>query len=259
MRESIRAICVLVAVVAGCIACLAWGEDELEANHPFLLYGCPVIAVAAVGWFVFDSLRRDRAPDFLKKHFKSFFDGGGLGFVIVPCEDRGVCRFEVYFQNRYERPCRATVGLRPASGLFNSQPFFPPVFIEIDCPGGAFGHTSCPVGVPYEAAGQVIAFSVGARVVYPQGKGRILRYRDGITLRYDHNFHSTFVSVFQGLALLGGGLLFSRPAGTTMTIPYGVEEFVPIQARERTEIHWQPGDPEEPDENRESGSQSRRR
>jgi hypothetical protein len=257
MRESIRAICVLVAVVAGCIACFAWGTEKPGEVDPYLRYGSTAVALSAVGWFVFDSLRRDLAPDFLKERFKTFFDTGGLGVVFVAREDRGVCRIEVYFQNRYERACQATLALRPASSLFNSQPFFPPVFIEIDCPGGAFGKTSWPVGVPYEAAGRAITFDVGARVRYPQGKGRILRFRDGITVRHDDTFHSTFVSVLRGLAILGGGFLFSRPAAATLEIPYAVEEFVPLQAREWTEIRWRPGDPEEAGERRTRKSRHR--
>jgi len=258
VREFIRVTCVVVMMIATFLGGVAWVDEQPGPWNPYLRYGGPVLAVAAVTWFVFDSLRRDRAPDFLAERFPTFFESNGLGFVFLAREDDGILRIDVYFQNRYERACRAILALRPASGWFGRRPLFPPMIIEVDCPGGAFGKTSRPFGVPHDAAGGPIAFDVGARVGYPQGKGRILRYRDGITVRLNDKFRSGFISTLRVLAFLGGGLLFSRPARTTLVIPYGVDEDGPFVEEQRTEIRWQPGDPDELGELRPRRSRSRR-
>ena len=51
----------------------------------------------------------------------------------------GVCWFNVYCQNRYDRACRANLGFIPMEGLSRSpdRPSdVPPVIARVECDGG---------------------------------------------------------------------------------------------------------------------------
>lgn len=70
-----------------------------------------VLCLSLTGLLVWGNFRRDLAPDHLKG--ESFFERDGFAFVtdLVGGADEDT-RLQVRFQNRYSKPCTATVGLR---------------------------------------------------------------------------------------------------------------------------------------------------
>src|SRR4051794_21970080 len=72
-----------------------------------LLVGLPLAAPACLGLLLWALFRKDRAPDFLRQRFGAYFERSGFCFAVT-CASEGVLAFlDLYYQNRYERPCQA--------------------------------------------------------------------------------------------------------------------------------------------------------
>ena len=92
-----------------------------------------------------------------------------------------------------------------------------------------------------ELQGQTISLSVYAGVNYPQGQGKLLRYRDGI--------HVGAVGMDfwrEGLQIAGamlGTLVLSTPAKIKMPLPAGIATSSNGIVAAETQTLWKLGDP----------------
>jgi hypothetical protein len=116
------------------------------------------------------------------------------------------------------------------------------IAFEIPCDGGAFGVVSIPVPLPRNVQGRRQAFDVGASVDYPEGRGRRLRFRDGIFLRANSQFRDSFRTGVTLLGTLAGGVVLSSPAKITLDLPTDVAEETPADAEPQRQVLWKPGD-----------------
>ena len=55
--------------------------------------------------------------------------------------------------------------------------------VEIECPAGGYGMTSVPWPVAKKFQGKARWLDVGADVAYPEGRGKMIRYRGGLQVR----------------------------------------------------------------------------
>jgi hypothetical protein len=238
MREFVRVMSVVVMMVAAVWGGVAWVDEKPGKWNTYERYGLPALAVLSVAWFVYDSLRRDRAPDFLKEQCKSFFDSGGLSFVFVPNAGPNI---QVYFQNQYSRPCRATLALRPARG---EPTRIAPLYVELECPGGGYGIANRPIDPSSGAVARTIRFEVGASIRFPDGKGRRLRFRTGTPVRYNAKFRNALATLLEILSVLSGPLFGPRLSSrqfVQLSFPSGCSPAA--GGGEWTDIVWQVGNP----------------
>jgi hypothetical protein len=239
MHESIKAICVVVIVAAVITGSVAWIDDRPNTTT-WVLRTIPVaITIVALSVFLWLHGRRDLAPDLLAARVGRYFDRNGFCFQFLPSDVDGTCVFLLMFQNRYEKPCTARVALRPVTfgGAHETL-----VHMPLNCPGAAFGVAKREVGIPAKLQGKKVSFDVGADVEYPDGKGRMLRFKDATVLRRDTNFVDKFARTTSILALFGGHLLIHRPVRIKYTLPTNVATDVPTLVPEPAEILWKPGD-----------------
>jgi hypothetical protein len=241
VREFLKVACVLILGAAVIIAAIAWADDRPNATTWMFRWGPIPFALAALFGFLKIHFAADLVPDFLYRECGTYFDRAGLCFVVFASEMDGVCFLNALFQNRYEGACEGTIVLRHSKGLFGRREFDTIAF-RVDCDGGAFGIVGSPISVPAHLQGKTVSFEVGASAIYPSGKGRQLRFRDGIVLRADAQFNDVFSKTATIVGALGGAIIISSPAKAKLRLPINVTEYPPEEIESRQEILWRPGD-----------------
>ena len=245
LRELVKIGGLLVFLILAASSALMWLEKQPNPRQETLRYVLPAVSLIFLAPFLDIHLRRDRAPDYLRRIAPHYFNRRDFCLAFEPAVQGGMYCLLAYFQNQRERDCQAEVALRPARGRFTRRPPIETVRVVIDCPGGAFGVARLVIPLPAVVQGRQQAFEVGATVQYPKGRGAKLRYRWGTYLRTGANFRNHYNLVLTILAgLLTFGLIFTiRHAGVSVTLPTGVAETLPPAWRPPVEILWQPGDP----------------
>jgi hypothetical protein len=224
MREPIKVFAVVVFAIAGVATAVVWSDDRPTSTTHLLRYACPAIAVLAVGFVLRIHFRADDAPDYLRQLFGTYFNRDGFCFGVLPAARNGVCYFDVYFQNQYANPSVACVALRPARGFFGTRANVDSIAIELTCEPAAFGVARVAVPIPQHLQGQRQGFEVGASVSYPSGKGRRLRFADGLTLRANSNFQNGMASALAVSVFVTGTVVLVRPATLTLALPANVAD-----------------------------------
>jgi len=237
MRELTKVLCVVILLFGAPLAAVAWFDDQLDFPRPviyFLKYACPVLCVFASGIFLKIHFRPDEVPDYLSPRVGTYFNRNGFCFGILPAVADGICVFEVYFQNQHEKRCVGRVALRPARGFFLGRAKMDSIAVEIDCEPAAFGVARVAVPLPTTLQGRRQAFEVGASVEFPEGKGRRLRFGDGVTLRGNSNFGNAFAT----------GQMATGALTAAIDLPKGVAEDITDWVRPASvDTLWRLGDP----------------
>ena len=253
MRESAKVLCVVVLLFGAPLAAIAWFDGKIDFMQPAILfwkYGLPLLCLAAIGVFLKIHFRADEAPDYLSPRGR-FFNRGGFCFNVLPDVVDGVCVFVVFFQNQYENRSVGRVALRPARGFFLGRAKMESILVEIDCKPAAFGIARVAVPLPAALQGRRQSFEVGASVEYPEGKGRQLRFRDGVTLRSNSKFGNAFATGLTVAGALTGQIVYQRPATVTIDLPKGVAEDIADQDKPApNDTLWKLGDPPLPEAKR---------
>ena len=81
-------------------------------------------------------------------------------------------------------------------------------------------------------------FDVGAEVSYPEGKGKMLRFRDAMLIRHNLHFRNKFMLMASILMLTRLHILWETPPRFTIQLPDNVAERIPEDSRQFTEIMW---------------------
>jgi len=241
--ESTKAVLALVFIVATMAAAVAWFHDQPDPTVWGFRFGAAAVSLAALGFLLKLNFRRDRENDYLRQVNGNYFNRGGFCFSFVPRVADGVCWFDAYFQNQYDRPCRGRIALRPGRGFFLTRAAIETVVWEVECGPAAFGVARVPVPVGPERQGKKQPFEVGASVEYPEGHGSRVRFHDGLFLRKNADFGDAFTTSLAVAGLVAGGVVMSKPATWTLTLPTGVAEAVPPFARPEVVTFWKLGDP----------------
>jgi len=242
VREFLKVMCVLVIGAGAIAAGVAWMDDRPSQLTWMFRLGSPVVALVGLVGFLLIHFRRDKVPDYLYQFCGGFFDRGGFCFTFGARSEDGICFVDAYFQNRHERPCIGRLALRPARGFFGHRPI-EAITYEIHCGSAAFGVARMPVPIAAAMQGKRQTFEVGASVDYPQGKGRALRFRDGIVIRANSNFGNAFGTALTVVGALGGTLVLSKPATLSIDLPVGVAEDTPEDLKPEIQTLWKIGDP----------------
>ncbi|MGD0898115.1 MAG: hypothetical protein ABR915_09795 [Thermoguttaceae bacterium] len=188
------------------------------ARAPLLwLIVAPLPGLGALALFLRLHFRRDLVPDYLSQHCGRFFESNGLCFCLSLLREDGIAVFRVMFQGRYTGKALAQIAIRPQG---TRQTTATP---EIECGPASFGIVSIPTAVPARYQGQGITFEVGATVRYPEGKGKMVRFRAGVPVLHNARFGGFSIVIWRVLHLMAGHLLLSG-VRVTMSMPTLVAE-----------------------------------
>jgi hypothetical protein len=233
-------------MVAAVIAAVAWSENRPTPTTWWLRIALPAACVLAVAVFLVLHFQIDEVPDYLHQFVGPYLDRDGFCLTMNAIASFGVCCLRIYFQNRFERACVASLALRPADD-FLGRSKLDSISLEIPCGPAAFGVVTVPVAVPTSYQGKVKSFVVGANVTYPDGKGRQLRFRTAPTIRMNADFKDSMATLWRVGSLLSWHILLEsflhRPPSIVVRFPNNVGADV-AAGPAQTQTLWQLGDPE---------------
>jgi len=243
MNESGKAVCA-VLMIAGVIATLlSWMIDRPDAATWGFRIGGPLLALLTFSLLLRHQLRSDLERDYLRFISRNYFNRDGLCFAFSVTTNDQVAVMNLYFQSQYDKPLQGRIALRPAHGFFLTRAKIEAMTFDVACPPAAFGVVCLPVPIPHKIQGKRQAFEVGASVQYPEGKGRRIRFRDGIFLRANSHFGNTFGTALALAGAATGSLVLTRPATVSLQLPIGVTEEIPQESPPESRVLWQLGDP----------------
>lgn len=244
MRELWKMFLVVTIGAAMIASALAWFSDRPSDATRIWRIAAPCAGVFAMALFLVMECRRETVPDFLRQQFGGYFDRDGFCFVVqVAVKDRRAY-FLVFFQNRYEHGCEATVALRPMAGA-RPKTDVRPVRIDIPCGSAAYGHALHPISPALLGHAGIQEWEVGATVVYPHGKGRRIRFADGAVIRTNAEFRNAWRVVYGMATFLKGPVSWLLHFGSyygdcvTVEIPRDLSESPPRDHQTQITIDWQ--------------------
>jgi hypothetical protein len=243
MGESTKSVCAVLMVVGIIATLIAWIADRPDATTWAFRIGAPIAALLALGLILKLHLRPDLEPDYLRPLTGTYFNRDGFCFAFVVTAVDGIAYMNAYFQTQYDKPCVGRIALRPARGFFLTRANIDAITFEIECPPSGFGVTRTAIPLPAEVQGKRQSFEVGASVRYPEGKGRRIRFHDGVFLRSNTNFGNSFGTAVTIAGAATGSIVLSRPATVTVALPASVAEDLPHGLAHETKVLWQQGAP----------------
>jgi hypothetical protein len=243
MGESTKAVCALLMIVGVIVATLAWTADRPDPITWSIRIGGPTTAILALGLILKLHFRADVEHDYLRPLTGTYFNRDGFCFAFVVTANDGIAFMDAYFQSQYDKPSLGRVALRPGRGFFMTRVKIDAVTFEIECPPAGFGIVRIAVPIPGELQGKRQTFEVGASVRYPEGKGRRIRFHDGVFLRANSNFGNSFGTALTIAGAATGTIVLSKPATATIALPTGVAEDIPDNVAPEIKLLWQLGEP----------------
>jgi hypothetical protein len=237
MGESAQAVLALLMIVGMIGSVMVFMNDQVNWGA---FAGMLALALGSLGLILWSLFRRDKAPDFLKKVGGPALEHDGFCFKLIVNPVKGRCYLDVHFQSRYERPSRARVVLQPSKGFFLTRPGLTSMTVEMECPAGGYGVTSVPWPVAKAFQGNAQWLDVGADVIYPEGKGKMIRYRGG--MQVGGTGTEAWKTILTVSAALAGAIVISRPAKVKLKFPTDVEESVDDDLLITTKIAWRLSD-----------------
>lgn len=203
--------------------------------------------MAVVSALVFAKLhfRKDSAPDFLYELGGRYFDRRGFCFTPKIVVEDQVALLSVFFQNRFERRCIGGCILQHEVGAFSRGAVLPAILFNTECPPGGFGVVRIPLGIAQELQGKRIRFRLGGMAKFPDGTGRMLRFRNAVPLRtsvVDFMKGRSDADAFKTIAIVTGIPVLSTKECVDVDIPRGVLEKVSQPTELVPQILWQLGD-----------------
>lgn len=242
MREFTKAVCSLFLIIAVPFTVAVWYGHKGDADSWVSCLSTTLFTLLLLAFLFWLHYRPDLAHDFLRDTTGVYFNRGGFCFMIVSQVVDGICFFQAYYQNQHERPCVGRIALRPARGFFLTRANIATITFEIACDAAAFGVATLPVPLPPSVQGKTQKFEVGASVKYPQGRGKRLRFRDGLMIRSNTNFGNSFGTALTVVGALSGTIVLSRPATLAVTLPSGAAEMLPDGLTAENSTLWKLGD-----------------
>ncbi|MEQ8852653.1 MULTISPECIES: hypothetical protein [Gimesia] len=243
MGESTKAVCALLMIVSGIAAAFAWMADRPDAVTWGIRIGGFVSAMLMLGVILKLHFRADLEHDYLRQLTGTYFNRDDFCFAFLVTPHDGLAFMDAYFQTQRDQPCMGQIALRPARGFFLTRANFDAITFEVECPPAGFGFARIAIPIPEKLQGKRLSFEVGACVRYPEGKGRRVRFHDGIFLRSNSNFGNSFGTALTAAGAATGSLVLSSPATANIELPADVAEEIPNDLAPEIKILWQLGEP----------------
>jgi hypothetical protein len=241
MGQSLKAIVQLSSVVFFMAAFSFWAIPEHPDEIVWVFRFVMPVATALVLWILIRDMRRkETLPDKLREIAADYFERNGFCFAFAPTVDKGVCWMNLFFQNRYQNSCTARVILQQSKSLFRTSRLpLPAIDMDIKCESAAFGVVRIPWPIPAQAQGETVKCDVACDTSYPGGRGKLLRFREG--MRAGAAGGGAARAAVTGGLLLVGVISISRPAAVSIKLPVDVMDKLPPSLDMQAEILWRPG------------------
>ena len=249
MGRSAESVCIVIVLTGFAVAAIAWTGTRPDATIWACRLGGILVMLLAIGAILYLRFRPDLIHDYLREVSSRYFNRDGFCFTFKAEAIKGIACMTVYFQNQYSRPCIGKIALRPALGFFMNRAPIKSINYIIQCEPAAFGVARIALPLSNDLQGKKQSFDVGASVFYLKGKGRRLRFRNGIFLRANEKFGNSFSTGVMVAAAATGhvittGLLFlDKPAKATVSLPEDVAEQLPGEMRMAVKTLWRLNDP----------------
>lgn len=243
MGESTKSVCALLMIVGLIAGALAWTADRPDAMTWGFRIGGPIAAIFALGVILKLQFRADLEHDYLRALTGTYFNRNDFCFAFVVTPHDGIAFMDAWFQTQRDKPCIGRIALRPARGFFLTRAKIDAITFEVECPPAGFGFARIAIPIPQKLQGKRQSFEVGAAVRYPDGKGRRVRFHDGIFLRSNTKFGSSSGTALTLAGAASGSIVLSQPATATIDLPVGVAEDLPDHIAPEIKILWQLGEP----------------
>jgi hypothetical protein len=243
MGESTKAVSAFVMILASMAVAVAWTVDRPDGVTWAFRIASPAVALLALGLILKLHFRKDLAPDYLRPIAGTYYNRDGFCFTVTLSVADGVAYLDAYFQNQRDAPSRGRIALRPGRGFWMGRAEISVIAYDIECAPGAFGVARVALPIPKPLQGKRQSFEVGASVKYPQGKGRLLRFHDGMHLRANSDFGDAFRTAVTVAGAMGGAIVLSSPAKVKLTLPADIAETIPADAAPIVKTLWKLGDP----------------
>lgn len=243
MREFIQGVVAVLLLFVGIGASFPWMDDRPNTTTWILRFVLPLIAILLAVILIRFNYTKDKVPDYLGAVNSPYFNRGGFCFAFAIQVVDNICWVHAHYQNQFERPCIGRIALRPARGFFLNRAPIDAITFEVPCEGAEFGVASLPIPLPPQLLGKKQSFEVGASVVYLKGKGKQLRFRDGLIVRSNTNFGNGFGTALTIVGAMTGTIVISSPAKVTLTLPLDADDEVPPDLVPTQRTIWKLGDP----------------
>ena len=244
MNQSVKSILALIVLISLGTGVFGWmmPAKEFAPGFQFWMRLSPSISVSALLLIIWGDFRSDKVPDFLQDRFKAYFERDGLCFGFMPSKTEPNFCWLIFFQNRYEKPCRVVISIRPGIANFGIiRPSIAELKIEIECEGAAFGVAKARCEIPKKYHGKCLWFDVAGHTHYPDGRGTMLRFKDGI--RVGSRQKSGLDTALLLASGLTGHMHYNSQARFRANIPAVIDETAVTEMAVETYILWRPGMP----------------
>lgn len=241
MSQSLKAVLILIFLIALILGIISWLEDSATQKTWMLRWCASGSAVLALVLLLRAEYRKDGAPDFLKETFGSYYERDGFCFLLGVVNVEGRSLLRVFFQNRYAGRCEAVVQVKPER-LRVRKPPMPALTIAVPCPGGSYGKSETLWPIPADWQGKTCLLTIAAASRYPHGKGEMLRFRTGMDVAKAQNGIWDTATALLTLATAGPihALLAARGTRLKVQLPEGVSGDLAVSLQVITEVLWNP-------------------
>lgn len=280
MGESTRAVLWVIVILSTIAALILWFGYDIPDNS--VVWSFRIVLPLVIAGLSFVLIRggskTDLAPDFLQAFFGTYFERDGMCFWVLQGVEGNSFVLHVVYQNHYDRRANLQVKIGPPVRMVRFLPkLFDGITLNVSCVGGGVGIVTGRMDVPIKHQGKKHQLKFAAATEYPEGRGRLLRFRNGRRVT-KANSRGLGSEALQLVAALVGGVFLGGVSAISAVVPVlggrdmgrddgaGGEQlsatYRPAQSppmlgkREqpsdestpstvRNEILWLPGDPEE--------------
>jgi hypothetical protein len=243
LGQSTKSVCALIIIIGAIATSIAWMLDRSDATMWGVRIGAPVLALLALALIVKLNSRVDRAHDYLRERCGTYFNRDGFCFAIVVSAVNETAYMEVWYSNQFDQPSVGKIAVRPARGFWMGRAKIEAMTFRIENAPATFGVARVAIPIPNNLQGKRQTFEVGGSVQYPQGKGRRLRFHDGVFLRTNEAFADSFTTALTIAGAAAGVIVLSRPATVKIDLPNDIAENIPDSTTPEVTTIWQLGDP----------------
>jgi len=237
VNETRKVIIGFITVVMGFGAAFAWVTTPITTTVWTVRIITGGIAATGLGLLIWGAVRKDFAPDWIRSFGGTILERSGFQFLPIPTVVNENFCFRLWYQNRHENPCAVRVLLAPEKTFLLKTPKVGPVLCAFEIAPAGFGFVLIPVNAEPAFQGKKVSFRVHAHAKWPDGKGRLLRFRDGLNVGTLPG--SSRDDLMRALALVSGNA--SSVTKYTVVVPSRVKE-EPTQPQSHQPL-WQLGDP----------------
>ncbi|MCA9279075.1 MAG: hypothetical protein H6815_13950 [Phycisphaeraceae bacterium] len=246
MGQSIKSLCLVIAILSLPVVALSLATNQPTALTWSVRIASILVCSVSILLLSYLMLRRDKVPDYLRRIDRAYYNCRGLCFAVASHNASGIGCIDIYYQNMHENPCFGQIALRLTPSLIGGRWIPEPIHAMFVCDPAAYGLVRVPIAIPEKKQGRVQYFDVGAEVEYPNGRGALLRFRNGRLMRTNTNFSNpTKQSLgFLGLFVLSPLLaLMARSDRVKVTLPESVTSTLPDHVQQESLTIWKLGDP----------------